>query len=100
MSDNGCGIDSEAHHLAVLRHATSKISKAEDLASIGPLGFRGEALAAIAAVCRLKIVSKTADAPMGTQMECEGGEIVDIMETGCAKGTTVVVRELFYIVPA
>ncbi len=100
VSDNGCGIDSEDLPLAVLRHATSKISKAEDLASIGTLGFRGEALAAIAAVCRLKIVSKTADAPMGTQMECEGGEIVDIMETGCAKGTTVVARELFYNVPA
>lgn len=100
VSDNGCGIDSEDLPLAVLRHATSKISKAEDLASIGTLGFRGEALAAIAAVCRLKIVSKTADAPMGTQMECEGGEIVDVMETGCAKGTTVVARELFYNVPA
>ncbi len=100
VSDNGCGIDSEDLPLAVLRHATSKISKAEDLASIGTLGFRGEALAAIAAVCRLKIVSKTADAVMGTQMECEGGEIVDVMETGCAKGTTVVARELFYNVPA
>jgi len=100
VSDNGCGIDSEDLPLAVLRHATSKISKAEDLASIGTLGFRGEALAAIAAVCRLKIVSRTAEAQMGTEMECEGGEIVDIMETGCAKGTTVVARELFYNVPA
>ncbi len=100
VSDNGCGIDAEDLPLAVLRHATSKISKAEDLASIGTLGFRGEALAAIAAVCRLKIVSKTEDSPMGCEMECEGGEIVDIMETGCAKGTTVVARELFYNVPA
>ena len=100
VSDNGCGIDGEDIPLSVLRHATSKISKAEDLASIGTLGFRGEALAAIAAVCRLKIVSKTADSPMGTEMECEGGEIVNLMETGCAKGTSVVVRELFYNVPA
>ena len=100
VSDNGCGIDSEDLPLAVLRHATSKISKAEDLASIGTLGFRGEALAAIAAVCRLKIISKTEDSPMGCEMECEGGEIVNLMETGCARGTSVIARELFYNVPA
>ncbi len=100
VSDNGCGMDAEDLTLAVLRHATSKISKAEDLAYIGTLGFRGEALAAIAAVCRLKIVSRTEESPMGAEMECEGGTIIDVMETGCAKGTTVVARELFYNVPA
>ncbi len=100
VSDNGCGIDAEDVPLAVLRHATSKISKAEDLASIVTLGFRGEALAAIAAVCRMKLVSRTEESDMGCEMLCEGGEIIDVMETGCAKGTTIVVKELFYNVPA
>ncbi len=100
VSDNGCGIEPDDMPLTVLRHATSKIATAEDLASIGTLGFRGEALAAIAAVCKLKILSRVGDAPMGCVMQSEGGEIVDIMETGCAKGTTVVASELFYNVPA
>ncbi|MDD6095610.1 MAG: DNA mismatch repair endonuclease MutL, partial [Clostridia bacterium] len=100
VSDNGVGIDSEDMPLTVLRHATSKISTAEDLQSIGTLGFRGEALAAIAAVCKMKMLSKTADSHMGTSMTCEGGEIIDITEAGCAKGTTVVAAELFYNVPA
>ena len=100
VSDNGCGMEAEDIPLSVLRHATSKISKAEDLASIGTLGFRGEALAAIASVCRLKMISKTAQAHMGCEMECEGGEIVSITEKGCANGTTVIARELFYNVPA
>lgn len=100
VSDNGCGIEPDDMPLTVLRHATSKIATAEDLASIGTLGFRGEALAAIAAVCKLKILSRVDGEPMGCVMQSEGGEIVDIMETGCAKGTTVVATELFYNVPA
>lgn len=100
VSDNGCGIEPDDMPLTVLRHATSKIATAEDLASIGTLGFRGEALAAIAAVCKLKILSRTPAAAMGCVMQSEGGEIVDIMETGCAKGTTVIASELFYNVPA
>lgn len=100
VSDNGCGIEPDDMPLTVLRHATSKIATAEDLASIGTLGFRGEALAAIAAVCKLKILSRVDSEPMGCVMQSEGGEIVDIMETGCAKGTTVVATELFYNVPA
>lgn len=100
MSDNGSGIEPDDLPLTVLRHATSKITTAEDLAHIGTLGFRGEALAAIAAVCKLRILSKTADTEMGSSMECDGGEIVNVVETGCAGGTTVIASELFYNVPA
>lgn len=100
VSDNGVGIDAEDMPLTVLRHATSKIANAEDLQSIGTLGFRGEALAAIAAVTKLKMMSATRDSQMGTTMICEGGEIIDLVETGCAVGTTVIASELFYNVPA
>lgn len=100
VSDNGCGIEPDDVPLTVLRHATSKIATAEDLAAIGTLGFRGEALAAIASVCKLRILSKAKDHPVGTLMECHGGEIVDITETAASQGTTVVVSELFYNVPA
>ena len=100
VSDNGCGIDREDMPLTVLRHATSKIATAEDLATIGTLGFRGEALAAIAAVCKLKMYSRPTSEQMGCVMYCEGGEIIDIVEAGCAAGTTVIASELFYNVPA
>ncbi len=100
VSDNGCGIDSEDVPLAVLRHATSKISTADDLAAICTLGFRGEALAAISAVSHLRILTRTADVPMGTLLCCDGGEISEYSETGCAVGTTVIAEELFYNVPA
>ena len=100
VSDDGCGIDADDLPLAVLRHATSKIAKAEDLASIYTLGFRGEALAAIAAVSKMTIMSKPADAEYGSVMECVGGEVQSLLETGCAKGTGVIVRELFFNVPA
>lgn len=100
VSDNGSGIEPDDLPLTVLRHATSKIATAEDLISIGTLGFRGEALAAIAAVCKMRILTKTVDAEMGSTMECDGGEIVNVMETGCADGTTVITSELFYNVPA
>ena len=100
VSDNGSGIEADDLPLTVLRHATSKITTAEDLNRIGTLGFRGEALAAIAAVCKLRILSKTADTEMGSSMECDGGEIVNVVETGCAGGTTVIASELFYNVPA
>ncbi len=100
VSDNGSGMEADDLSLAVLRHATSKIATAEDLASIATLGFRGEALAAIAAVCKMRILSKTAGSEMGSAMECDGGEIINVMETGCAGGTTVITSELFYNVPA
>ena len=100
VSDNGCGIDYEDLPLCVLRHATSKIKDASDLESISTLGFRGEALAAIASVTKLKIYTKPDGADVGSLMVCEGGEILDVCETGCAKGTTVIADELFFNVPA
>lgn len=100
VSDNGCGIDYEDLPLAVLRHATSKIKNASDLESICTLGFRGEALAATASVTKMKIYTRPADKEEGSYMVCEGGEILDLCEAGCAKGTTVIADELFYNVPA
>ncbi|MBR0303323.1 MAG: DNA mismatch repair endonuclease MutL, partial [Clostridia bacterium] len=100
VSDNGCGISSEDLPLAVLRHATSKIATARDLESISTLGFRGEALAAIAAVTKLKIYSRTADCDMGSLLICEGGEVVEFTDTGCKAGTTVIADEIFFNVPA
>ena len=100
VSDNGCGMDRDDLPLAVLRHATSKIKSADDLDSILTLGFRGEALAAIASVTKLKIYTRSKDSEEGSYMICDGGEIVDLGETSCAKGTTVIADELFYNVPA
>jgi len=85
---------------SILRHATSKIRTADDLSDITTLGFRGEALAAIASVSRLRIFSKVRGDPFGALLECDGGEIVSITETGCADGTTVIVEDLFFNVPA
>ena len=100
VSDNGHGMPPEDLPMAIRRHATSKISVAEDLDGICTLGFRGEALAAIAAVSRLRIMSKTPDAALGAQMDVHCGEIVDIVERGCAVGTTVIAEDLFANVPA
>lgn len=100
VTDNGSGILPEDVKTAFLRHATSKIQKAEDLEAIGTLGFRGEALAAIAAVSRLELLSRTADAPFGVAFAQAGGTILSEEETGCPVGTTVVVRDLFYNTPA
>ncbi len=100
VSDNGCGMEPEDLPVAILRHATSKISAAEDLTSISTLGFRGEALAAISSVSRIRIFSRPSDSEMGAILTAEGGEILDITETGCASGTTIVVEDLFFNVPA
>lgn len=100
VADNGCGMDSEDLTTSILRHATSKIRTADDLAGIATLGFRGEALAAIASVSRLRIFSKVRGEPFGTLLESEGGEIQSVTETGCAEGTTVLVEDLFFNVPA
>lgn len=100
VSDNGHGMPPEDLPMAIRRHATSKISEAQDLDGIATLGFRGEALAAIAAVSRLRILSKTPDAALGAQMDVDCGEIVDITERGCAVGTTVIAEDLFANVPA
>ncbi len=100
ISDDGCGMDSVDLPLAVKRHATSKIKTAEDLDGIYTLGFRGEALAAIAAVSKLRIISKTRDNPLGAELIMDCGEIVEFNERGCSDGTTIIVEELFANVPA
>ena len=100
VADNGCGMDSDDLQTSILRHATSKIRTADDLDGIATLGFRGEALAAIASVSRLRIFSKVRGEPFGTLLESEGGEIQSLTETGCADGTTVIVEDLFFNVPA
>ncbi|MBR6807485.1 MAG: DNA mismatch repair endonuclease MutL [Clostridia bacterium] len=100
ISDNGCGMEPEDLPVAILRHATSKISKASDLGAIETLGFRGEALAAISSVSRIRIFSRPKDSEMGAILTAEGGEVLDITETGCAAGTTIVVEDLFFNVPA
>ena len=100
VSDNGCGMSAEDLPVAVRRHATSKIREAEDLDGILTLGFRGEALAAIASVSHLRIFSKPHDAPLGAMLESYGGENVTMTELGCSDGTTVIVEDLFANVPA
>ena len=100
VSDNGCGMSPEDLPVAIRRHATSKIRSADDLTSISTLGFRGEALAAIAAVSELKIISKTGDAATGTLLAASSGNITEITDVGCADGTTVLVENLFASVPA
>ena len=100
ITDNGCGIPAEQLPTAFLRHATSKLRAAADLAAIGTLGFRGEALAAIAAVSRVDIFSRAAGADMGASLHLEGGKPGQTEPTGCPEGTTICVRDLFYNTPA
>ena len=100
VSDNGCGMSEDDLPVALKRHATSKIKSREDLEGISTLGFRGEALAAISSVSKVTIITKTAEAASGSMLTSEGGRILDISEVGSADGTTVVVEELFYNVPA
>ncbi len=100
VADNGCGMEPDDLPVAVRRHATSKIKTAEDLESVGTLGFRGEALAAIASVSNMRIISKTADAEYGAMLEVSGGNILGLSERACATGTTVIVEDLFANVPA
>lgn len=100
ITDDGCGIAREDLPTAILRHATSKIREASDLARIETLGFRGEALAAIASVSDLRILSKRAEDEEGCVMTVHQGKIVDLADVGCASGTTVLVENLFENVPA
>lgn len=100
VTDNGCGIEADQVETAFLRHATSKISQAKDLSQIETLGFRGEALASIAAVSRTEIITKTADSKMGARLVIEGSCTAEKESTGCPDGTTIVVRDLFYNTPA
>ena len=100
VTDNGCGMAPEDARTAFLRHATSKLRCAEDLAAINTMGFRGEALAAIASVSRIDLLTKTADSVSGTSLQLEAGNITDESEAGCPDGTTIIVRDLFFNTPA
>ena len=100
VTDNGCGMNPEDARTAFLRHATSKLRTAEDLAAISTFGFRGEALAAVASVSRIDLMTKTADSLTGTSLHLEAGVITDESEAGCPDGTTIIVRDLFFNTPA
>lgn len=100
--DNGSGMTKEEAKLALERHSTSKIRKAEDLFNITTLGFRGEALPSIASVSKFELLTKTNDdnSSTGTQINVNGGKIEDINDFGCPSGTTITIKELFYNTPA
>ena len=100
VTDNGCGIEGGEIRTAFLRHATSKLQSAEDLRHIRTMGFRGEALASISAVSRTELISRTRESISGFRYEMAGGEEKEFSEIGAPEGTTVVVRDLFYNVPA
>ncbi len=100
ITDNGCGINRQNIKKAFISHATSKISTADDLNAIYTLGFRGEALASIAAVSRVEIMTRTDDEEVGTRYCIEGGEEILLDDAGCPKGTTLIVRDIFFNTPA
>ena len=100
VTDNGCGMSPEDARTAFLRHATSKLRTAEDLAAIATCGFRGEALAAIASVSRIDLLTKTPSSIEGVSLRLEAGSIVEESEAGCPDGTTIIVRDLFFNTPA
>ena len=100
ITDNGCGMSPEDAKTAFLRHATSKLRTADDLAAIGTMGFRGEALAAIASVSRIDMMTKTAGSVAGISLHLEAGQITEESEAGCPEGTTIIVRDLFFNTPA
>ncbi len=100
VTDNGCGMTPEDARTAFLRHATSKLHSAEDLAAISTMGFRGEALAAIASVSRIDLMTKTAGAIAGVSLHLEAGTAERESEIGCPEGTTILIRDLFFNTPA
>ena len=100
ITDNGSGILSEDVPKAFLRHATSKVSNAHDLDSIATLGFRGEALASVCAVAKVQMLTKYENEDIGTLYEISASEQIKYEPAGCPKGTTIIVRDLFYNVPA
>lgn len=100
VTDDGCGIGPEDVTTAFLRHATSKLRKEEELSSIKTLGFRGEALAAIAAVSRIEMFTREKGASEGTFISLEGGTVTEKSPAGCPEGTTIIVRDLFFNTPA
>lgn len=100
VTDDGRGIPDDQVETAFLRHATSKIASGDDLDNICTLGFRGEALASIAAVSRVQMLTRTPDKLAGTSLSLEAGEVVEHLEAGCPVGTTMIVRDLFFNTPA
>jgi len=100
VTDNGCGMSPDDAKTAFLRHATSKLRTAEDLSSISTMGFRGEALAAIASVSRIDLLTKVPGELSGTSVQLEAGNITEQAEAGCPDGTTIIVRDLFFNTPA
>ena len=99
ITDNGKGIEKDDVEIAFERHATSKIRNADDLDTVKSMGFRGEALASIAAIANVELVSKTEDEPIGNRIVVEGGDVLSFDEIGCSKGTTITVRNLFFNTP-
>ena len=100
VTDDGCGIAYEDIPTAFMRHATSKVYTQDDLDSINTLGFRGEALASVCAVSRVELLTKQRDDKLGTQYRIEGGEPLEYDRAGCADGTTIIIRDLFFNTPA
>ena len=100
VADDGCGIYRDDIKKAFLRHATSKVKTANDLDMISTLGFRGEALASISAVSRLQVITKNENEEIGSCYEIEDGDEISLEEAGCPTGTTFVIRDLFYNIPA
>ena len=100
ITDNGCGIEKDDVKVAFLRHSTSKIRTAEDLVSVSSLGFRGEALSSIAAVCQVELITKTKSSLTGTRYVIEGGVEKSIEDIGVPDGTTFLIRNLFFNTPA
>ena len=100
ITDDGCGMEPADARIAFLRHATSKLRTKDDLAAIGTLGFRGEALAAISSVSKIDLLTKTRESAAGTALYLEAGVIRSEEPAGCADGTTILVRDLFYNTPA
>ena len=99
ITDNGKGFMPDDMEIAFERHATSKIREAADLETVTSMGFRGEALASIAAISHVELVSKTADNEIGKKIEVKGGNIINIEDTGCPQGSTITVTDLFYNTP-
>ncbi len=100
VRDDGSGMDPDDALLAIQRYTTSKLTTLEDLDGLGTLGFRGEALASIAAVSKMELVTKTAEGRTGTRISIQGGEVISVDEVGAVTGTAIEVRDLFYNVPA
>ena len=99
ITDDGCGIAQDDMEIAFERHATSKIRKAEDLEVVKTMGFRGEALASIAAIAKVEMISKKADSDVAYKIIVEGGKTVEFTEAARSVGTTITVQNLFYNTP-